>query len=116
MPDQVIVNAQPHCEIRDITPERLTKSWRPETRAALAAYQADHDLTVTSGIDSPTLANLGGNMIQISVPQEPHSNIDVRFPIGRRDVGSNGRSTSLGAGMHPRNDSATLNKCKVRKV
>ena len=31
----------------------------PETRAALAAYQGDNGLTVTSTIDSPTLANLG---------------------------------------------------------
>src|SRR5262249_60987952 len=31
----------------------------PETRAALAVYQADHGLAVTSAIDSSTLATLG---------------------------------------------------------
>jgi hypothetical protein len=31
----------------------------PETRAALAAYQRDHGLVVTSAVDEPTLVTLG---------------------------------------------------------
>ena len=31
----------------------------PQTRGALASYQRDHGLVVTSAIDEPTLATLG---------------------------------------------------------
>ncbi|HEY5036677.1 MAG TPA: peptidoglycan-binding protein, partial [Chthoniobacterales bacterium] len=31
----------------------------PETRAALAAYQRDHDLEQTAAVDEPTLVTLG---------------------------------------------------------
>ena len=31
----------------------------PETRDALAAYQRDHGLVITSAVDEPTLVTLG---------------------------------------------------------
>jgi len=31
----------------------------PQTRAALAAFQADHGLAVTSAVDQPTLQTMG---------------------------------------------------------
>jgi hypothetical protein len=58
-PDQVIVNVQIALRDQGYYPGATDGVMGPETRAALAAYQADHGLAVTSAIDSPTLANLG---------------------------------------------------------
>jgi hypothetical protein len=58
-PDQVIVNVQVALRDQGYYAGPIDGLLGPETRAALAAYQADQGLAITSAIDSPTLATLG---------------------------------------------------------
>jgi hypothetical protein len=58
-PDQVIMNVQLALRDQGYYAGATDGIMGPETRAALAAYQADHGLAVTSSIDSPTLVDLG---------------------------------------------------------
>lgn len=58
-PDHVIVNVQIALRDQGYYAGATDGVIGPETRAALAAYQADNGLAVTSAIDSPTLATLG---------------------------------------------------------
>ena len=58
-PDHVIVNVQVALRDQGYYAGAADGVLGPETRAAIAAYQADNGLAVTSTIDSPTLANLG---------------------------------------------------------
>lgn len=59
MPDHVIVNVQIALRDQGYYAGATDGVMGPETRAALAAYQADNGLAVTSAIDNPTPANLG---------------------------------------------------------
>lgn len=58
-PDQVIVNVQVALRDQGYYAGAVDGIMGPETRAALAAYQADTGLAVTSTIDNPTLSTLG---------------------------------------------------------
>jgi len=58
-PDQVIMNVQVALRDQGYYAGATDGVMGPETRAALAAYQADSGLAVTSTIDNPTLSNLG---------------------------------------------------------
>ena len=58
-PDRVIVNVQIALRDQGYYAGSVDGMIGPETRTALAAYQADQGLAVTSAIDSPTLATLG---------------------------------------------------------
>ena len=58
-PDQVIINVQVALQNQGYYVGAADGVMGPETRAALAAYQADNGLAVTSTIDSPTLTTLG---------------------------------------------------------
>jgi hypothetical protein len=51
-PDRVVIEVQ-----RELG--RMGYDLGPMTRRALAAFQADHGLAITSAIDEPTLARLG---------------------------------------------------------
>jgi len=58
-PDQVIVNVQIQLQRDGYYVGQADGILGPETRQALAAFQADHGLAVTSAVDRPTLATLG---------------------------------------------------------
>jgi hypothetical protein len=58
-PDQVVVNVQIALRDQGYYAGAVDGAMGPQTRAALAAYQADQGLAVTSAIDSPTLTTLG---------------------------------------------------------
>lgn len=58
-PDQVVVNVQAQLERDGYYNGPIDGVIGPLTRAAIAAYQADHGLAITSAIDEPTLATLG---------------------------------------------------------
>lgn len=58
-PDQVIANVQASLQAQGYYNGDIDGVLGPLTRAAIAAYQADHGLYVTSAIDEPTLASLG---------------------------------------------------------
>jgi hypothetical protein len=58
-PDQVIVNVQIQLQRDGYYVGQVDGILGPETRQALAAFQADHGLAITSAVDGPTLATLG---------------------------------------------------------
>ena len=58
-PDQVTVNVQQQLARAGYYDGPIDGALGPMTREAIAAYQADNGLSVTSAIDEPTLATLG---------------------------------------------------------
>jgi Putative peptidoglycan binding domain len=58
-PDQVIANVQASLQEQGYYHGEVDGILGPLTRAAIADYQRDHDLYITSAIDEPTLASLG---------------------------------------------------------
>jgi hypothetical protein len=58
-PDQVIVNVQQQLQGDGYYAGPIDGVLGPMTRAAIANYQADHGLAVTSAVDEPTLATMG---------------------------------------------------------
>jgi putative peptidoglycan binding protein len=58
-PDQVIVDVQSQLQRDGYYDGPIDGVLGPMTREAIAAFQADHGLAVTSAIDEPTLATLG---------------------------------------------------------
>jgi Putative peptidoglycan binding domain len=58
-PDQVIANVQQQLAAAGYYDGPVDGNLGPMTREAIAAYQADNGLAVTSAIDEPTLATLG---------------------------------------------------------
>jgi N-acetylmuramoyl-L-alanine amidase len=58
-PDQVIVDVQVALQGQGYYPGSIDGDIGPQTRAALAAFQADNGLEVTSAVDQPTLETLG---------------------------------------------------------
>src|SRR4029077_2080897 len=53
-PDRVIVNVQAALQEQGYYAGTIDGDLGPQTRGALAAYQADHGLAVTSAVDGPT--------------------------------------------------------------
>ena len=58
-PDQVIVDVQTQLQQDGYYSGPIDGQLGPMTRSAIAAFQADHGLAVTSAVDEPTLATLG---------------------------------------------------------
>src|ERR1700730_3987174 len=58
-PDQVIVDVQRQLQRDGYYPGPVDGVLGPVTRQAIAAFQADHGLAITSTVDEPTLATLG---------------------------------------------------------
>jgi putative peptidoglycan binding protein len=58
-PDQVIVDVQRQLQRDGYYPGPIDGVLGPMTRRAIAAFQADHGLAITSAVDEPTLATLG---------------------------------------------------------
>jgi hypothetical protein len=58
-PGQVIENVQVALRDQGYYPGAIDGFVGPQTRTALAAYQRDHGLIVTSAVDEPTLVTLG---------------------------------------------------------
>jgi Putative peptidoglycan binding domain len=58
-PDQVVVNVQIALRDQGYYAGAVDGAIGPQTRAALAAFQADNGLAVTSAVDQPTLQTLG---------------------------------------------------------
>jgi hypothetical protein len=58
-PDQVIVNVQIQLQRDGYYAGTVDGILGPQTRGAIAAFQADHGLAITSAVDQPTLATLG---------------------------------------------------------
>ena len=58
-PDQVIFNVQNALQQQGYYRGAVDGALGPRTRAALANYQRDHGLEITSAVDEPTLASLG---------------------------------------------------------
>src|SRR5438093_13286362 len=58
-PEQVIANVQPALQEQDYYQGDVDALRGPHTRAAVANYQRDHGLYITSAIDRPTLSSLG---------------------------------------------------------
>lgn len=58
-PDQVIVNVQAQLQRDGYYEGPIDGALGPMTRQAIAAFQADHGLAITSAIDRPTLSELG---------------------------------------------------------
>jgi hypothetical protein len=58
-PDQVVVNVQGALRDQGYYAGAVDGAMGPQTRAALAAFQADNGLAVTSAVDQPTLQTLG---------------------------------------------------------
>lgn len=58
-PDQVTVNVQTELQDEGYYTGEVDGQLGPKTRDALGAYQADHDLEVTSAVDEPTVDALG---------------------------------------------------------
>lgn len=58
-PDQVIVNVQTQLRNDGYYVGAVDGVLGPQTRRAIAAFQADHGLAVTSAVDEPTLTTLG---------------------------------------------------------
>ncbi len=58
-PDQVVVDVQQQLQRDGYYAGPIDGVLGPMTRQAIAAFQADHGLAVTSAIDEPTLATLG---------------------------------------------------------
>jgi hypothetical protein len=58
-PDQVVVNVQAQLQRGGYYSGPVDGVLGPVTRQAIAAFQADHGLAITSAVDQPTLASLG---------------------------------------------------------
>ncbi len=58
-PDQVVINVQAQLQADGYYDGEIDGLLGPLTRQAIADYQADHGLAVTSAVDEPTLATLG---------------------------------------------------------
>ncbi len=58
-PDQVVVNVQVALRDQGYYAGAVDGAMGPQTRAALAAFQSDNGLAVTSAVDEPTLQTLG---------------------------------------------------------
>lgn len=58
-PDQVIINVQAQLQRDGYYAGPVDGVLGPMTRAAIAQFQADHGLAITSSVDEPTLASLG---------------------------------------------------------
>jgi hypothetical protein len=58
-PDQVVVNVQVALRDQGYYAGAVDGAMGPQTRAALAAFQSDNGLAVTSAVDSTNLANVG---------------------------------------------------------
>ncbi len=58
-PDQVVVDVQTQLQRDGYYSGPVDGVLGPMTRSAIAAFQADHDLAVTSAVDEPTLSTLG---------------------------------------------------------
>jgi hypothetical protein len=58
-PDQVVVNVQAQLQRDGYYSGPIDGVLGPMTRRAIAAFQADHGLAITSAVDQPTLASLG---------------------------------------------------------
>ena len=58
-PDRIIVNVQTQLRNDGYYAGRVDGVLGPQTRHAIASFQADHGLAVTSAVDEPTLATLG---------------------------------------------------------
>jgi hypothetical protein len=58
-PDQVVVNVQAQLQRDGYYSGPIDGVLGPMTRQAIAAFQADHGLAVTSAVDRPTLSSLG---------------------------------------------------------
>lgn len=58
-PDQVVVNVQTQLSRNGYYNGPIDGALGPMTRQAIAAFQADHGLAVTSTVDEPTMATLG---------------------------------------------------------
>ena len=58
-PDQVVVNVQVALREQGYYAGAVDGDMGPQTRAALAAFQADNGLAITSAVDQPTLQTLG---------------------------------------------------------
>lgn len=58
-PDQIVMNAQQQLRNDGYYNGPIDGVLGSQTRYALAAFQADHGLAVTSAVDEPTLASLG---------------------------------------------------------
>ena len=58
-PDQVIVNVQVALQQQGYYAGSIDGALGPQTRGALAAFQADNGLAVTSAVDQPTLQAMG---------------------------------------------------------
>jgi hypothetical protein len=58
-PDQVLVNVQVALRDQGYYAGAVDGAMGPQTRAALAAFQSDNGLAVTSAVDQPTLETLG---------------------------------------------------------
>jgi hypothetical protein len=58
-PDQVVVNVQTQLAHEGYYSGPVDGVLGPMTRQAIAAFQADHGLAVTSTVDEPTMATLG---------------------------------------------------------
>ena len=58
-PDEVIVNVQSELDFQGYYHGQIDGRLGPETRAAIAEFQRDHELEVTSAVDEPTVNLLG---------------------------------------------------------
>jgi hypothetical protein len=58
-PDEIITNVQIQLYNEGYYSGPIDGILGPDTRAAIADYQADHGLAVTAAIDEPTVASLG---------------------------------------------------------
>jgi Putative peptidoglycan binding domain len=58
-PDEVVTNVQTQLYYEGYYDGPIDGILGPDTRAAIADYQADHGLAVTAGIDEPTVESLG---------------------------------------------------------
>jgi hypothetical protein len=58
-PDQVILNIQSELQFEGYYDGPIDGLLGPETRTAIADYQHDHDLEITSAADEPTVESLG---------------------------------------------------------
>jgi hypothetical protein len=58
-PSQVIANVQTELQRQGYYPYAVDGLMGPMTRAAIANFQRDHNLAITSAIDEPTLQELG---------------------------------------------------------
>jgi hypothetical protein len=58
-PDQVVVNVQSQLQREGYYDGPVDGVLGPNTRQAIAAFQADHGLAITSAVDEPTLETLG---------------------------------------------------------